>query len=55
MVNIAGEFDASIDKQIKTFKFEAIEGKSLSDQISRHYPIDNTGKHYLIQEVTKDG
>jgi len=48
MVNIAGEFDASIDKQIKTFKFEAIQGKGLSDQIARHYPIDNTGKHFLI-------
>ncbi len=35
---------------IKTFKFEAVEGTRLSSQIYKHYPIDMTGKHFLIQE-----
>jgi len=54
-VTIGAESDASEDKLIKTFKFVAAPGSVLSQQIARHYPIDNTGKHYLLQEVTKDG
>jgi hypothetical protein len=46
--------DASEDKLIKTFKFVAAPGCQLSDQVQRHYPISGTGKHYLIQEVTRD-
>jgi Cytochrome b5-like Heme/Steroid binding domain len=53
-VNIAGESNASADQLIKTFKFESIRGKALSSQIQRHFNIDNTGRHYLMQEV-KDG
>lgn len=51
MVRITAECDASEDKLIKTFKFESIPNKGLSEQIMRQYPIDGTGKHYLIQEV----
>ncbi len=53
-VRIASESDASADKLIKTFKFESIPEKGLSDQIQRHYNIEHTGKHYLLQEVRND-
>jgi len=55
MVNIAGESLASQDQLIKTFKFAAVPGKGLSDQIQRHFAISGTGKHYLMQEVTAEG
>lgn len=54
-VRIAATCDASQDGTIKTFKFVSVPGKGLSDQIYRHYGIDGTGKHFLIQEVTKEG
>jgi hypothetical protein len=54
-VKIDATFDASEDQLIKTFKFVSAPGTVLSDQIARHYPISGTGKHFLFQEVTKDG
>lgn len=54
-VVIGAESDASEDKLIKTFKFVAAPGSNLSDQIARHYPISGTGRHYLLQEMTKTG
>jgi hypothetical protein len=54
-VVIDDEFDASEDKLIKTFKFKAAPGSALAPNIARHYPISGTGRHYLIQEKTKEG
>lgn len=53
-VVIDAECDASEDKLIKTFKFVAAPGTVLGEQVQRHFPISGTGRHYLLQEVTKD-
>jgi hypothetical protein len=39
---------------IKTFKFVAAPGTKLSKNIAKHFPIDWTGKHYLMQEKRGD-
>jgi len=54
-VYIDDEANASEDKLIKTFKFKAMPGTGLSRKIARHYPITDTGRHYLLQERTKTG
>lgn len=52
---IDSESNASDDLLIKTFRFRAAPGTQLSEQVQRHFPISGTGKHYLFQEVTRDG
>lgn len=53
-VNIESESNASLDSSIKTFKFKPCKGYTLSSHVSKHYPIDWTGKHYLVQEKRGD-
>lgn len=52
---IDDECDASEDKLIKTFKFKAASGSALGQNVARHYPITDTGRHYLLQVKTRDG
>jgi len=54
LVKIAQESLASQDQMIKTFKFVAAPGTTLSKHIAKHFPIDWTGKHYLMQEKRGD-
>lgn len=54
-VVIDAETSASQDNLIKTFKFVAAPGTMLSEQISKHYHLNMTGKHYLLQALKPDG
>jgi len=54
LVTIASESLASQDSMIKTFKFVAAPGTTLSPHIAKHFPVDWTGKHYLMQEKRGD-